>query len=219
MAKFSKRAFKKWLDCLAAVIVKTDDNFTCQIKMSKDCAGVMHSLDRNCQWCHIKSRSGNNLRWDTRNAITGCGACHKWAHDNPNEFGVWFADNYPQRNEYLNEPRITKNRWKKEDFVKIETKLLQEALDVGVDYMSMMQSWNYRQRLKQKLADLKGITMAEYKIEITVEVPEIATFMEVDQWAKFCTGYTGSLPENNPIYNSRGSDIEAKSCRVTRYGG
>ena len=49
--KFSKKAFKKWLDCLAAVVVKTDDNYTCQIRMSKDCAGVMQALDFNCTKC------------------------------------------------------------------------------------------------------------------------------------------------------------------------
>ena len=152
--KFSKKAFKKWLDCLAAIVVKTDDNYTCQIRMSPDCAGAMLPLDRNCQWCHIKSRSSNNLRWDTWNAITGCGACHKWAHDNPNEFGVWFAKNYRHRNENLNEPRFTKT-WKEDDFKQVEHDLLKEALDVEVDYMSMMPSWGYRERLKRKLEDLR----------------------------------------------------------------
>ena len=152
--KFSKKAFKKWLDCLAAVVIKTDDNFTCQIRMSKDCAGVMQSLDFNCQWCHLISRSSNNLRWDTWNALTGCGACHQWAHANPTAFGVWFADNYPQRYEYLNEVRITKT-WKEDDFKEVERKLLQQAVDVEVDYMSMMPSWGYRERLKRKLEELK----------------------------------------------------------------
>lgn len=152
--KFSKRAYKKWLDCLAAVVVKTDDSFTCQIRMAPTCAGAMHPLDLNCQWCHIKSRNSNNLRWDIWNALTGCGACHKWAHDNPNEFGVWFADNYTQRNEYLNEIRATKV-WKEDDFRQVEKDLLQEALDIEVDYMSMMPSWGYRMRLKHKLEELK----------------------------------------------------------------
>ena len=56
--------------------------------------------------------------------------------------------------------------------------------------------------------------MVEYQITIIVSVPDETTPKEVEEWAKFSTGYTGSLRENNPIYNQRGSDIEAISCHI-----
>jgi len=58
--------------------------------------------------------------------------------------------------------------------------------------------------------------MVEYKIVICVKVPNEATQKQVKEWAEFSTGYTGFLKEGNPIYNERGSDIEAISCRVTK---
>ena len=58
--------------------------------------------------------------------------------------------------------------------------------------------------------------MEEYKIEIVVQVPDGTTHKQVKEWAEFCTGYTGSLESNNPIYELRGSDIEAIRCYVER---
>ena len=92
--KFQARPFKRWLDALAREIVKTRDDRTCQIGRP-GCYGTMLPKDKNCQWCHIKSRNTNDLRWDAINALTGCGHCHQWAHANPDSFGVWFAEKYP----------------------------------------------------------------------------------------------------------------------------
>ena len=58
--------------------------------------------------------------------------------------------------------------------------------------------------------------MKKWKIVIVVSVTDEATGKQVEEWAKFSTGYTGSLKENNPIYKERGSDIEAISCCVSK---
>jgi hypothetical protein len=115
----------------------------------------MLPLDKNCQWCHIKSRGRNDVRWDINNALCGCGACHQWAHANPNEFGVWFAKTYPDRNEIINrqilEPLHT---WKEDDYKEVEEELLYEAKNIGVDYLNMPQ--RFRMKLKRKLEELRS---------------------------------------------------------------
>jgi len=58
--------------------------------------------------------------------------------------------------------------------------------------------------------------MSKYNILLTVEVPDESTIEQVESWARFCAGYTGSLEENNPIYEQRGSDIEAISCHICK---
>lgn len=153
--KFKKKPFRDWLDCLARIVVKTDDNFTCQIQQSPNCAGQMMPLDRNCQWCHIKSRSRNDLRWDIDNSTTGCGACHQWGHANPNQFGLWFATNYPGRNKLINDiAKLPPFSWKEDDYRTTEEDLLVEAKNISVDYMNIPE--RFRMRLKRKLEELKG---------------------------------------------------------------
>lgn len=153
--KFRKKPFRDWLDCLARIVVKTDDNFTCQIRQSPNCAGEMMPLDRNCQWCHIKSRSRNDLRWNEWNAITGCGACHQWAHANPNEFGVWFQHQYPWRYGYLNDlAKQPLHTWKEDEYKEVEEELLRSAFDLEVDYLNIPE--RFQMRLKRKLEELKG---------------------------------------------------------------
>ena len=53
-----------------------------------------------------------------------------------------------------------------------------------------------------------------YEITIQVIVPDNVTHKQVESWAKFCTGKMGSLEAENPIYEQRGSDIDAISCEV-----
>ena len=152
--KFAKKPFRDWLDCLARIVVKTDDNFTCQIQQSPNCAGQMMPLDRNCQWCHIKSRSRNDLRWDILNAVTGCGQCHQWAHSNPNEFGEWFVEKYPVRNGVINRwAQKPSHTWYESDYIEVERLLLKEAHEVEVDYLNIPE--RFRMRLKRKLEGLK----------------------------------------------------------------
>ena len=150
--KFKKTAFRDWLDHLAKIVIKTDDNFTCMIARP-GCSGKMLPLSRNCQWVHIKSRNSNNTRWSLYNAICGCGRCHQWAHANPNEFGVWFSKHYEGRNNIINElAQQPIKTWRENDYKAIENELLIEAKRIEVDYMNM--PVNYRIRLRRKLDSL-----------------------------------------------------------------
>ncbi len=152
--KFKKKPFRDWLDCLARIVVKTDANFTCEIQQANNCPVNLRPLDKNTQWIHIKSRNSNIVRWDTRNALCGCGQCHQWAHSNPNEFGEWFAKNYPYRHEAINELiRRPLQTWREDDYKYYEKALLQEALECRVDYLNV--PVKYRMRLKRKLEELK----------------------------------------------------------------
>ena len=151
--KFEKKPFRDWLDCLARIVVKTDADFTCEIQQSSNCAGRMMPLSFNCQWCHIKSRNRNDLRWNWDNALCGCGSCHQWAHANPDEFGIWFKENYPGRYQLINDmPPF--HPWKEDDYKRWEWLLLTEAKRIEVDYLNIPE--RFRMRLKRKLEELKG---------------------------------------------------------------
>ena len=153
--KFSKKAFKSWLDCIAKLTCKTDDNFTCQIQLSENCAGQMMPLDNNCQWCHIKRKKSYKVRWLPENSITGCGQCHAYAHDNEDEFQEWFRIIYPHRVKIINEAKQRKNKtWYESDFKAMEQELLLEAKRVGVDYINMTEWHGYRLKLKRKLESI-----------------------------------------------------------------
>lgn len=150
--KFRKKEFKIWLDCISKITCKTDDNFTCQIRLSNNCSGRMVPFDNNCQWCHIKSKQSYKVRWLAENAITGCGSCHAYAHDNPDEFIVWFKKTYPHRDKIITEVKNKPSKtWREEDFKLMEKELLIEAKSVGVDYINMTEWHGYRMRLKKKL--------------------------------------------------------------------
>lgn len=152
MAKFRKKPFREWLDVLAKTVVKTRDDFTCQINHNGKCSGSMEALSRDCQWVHIKSRKSNNTRWDMLNAICGCAHCHTWAHDNPDEFGLWFFDKYPYRSNYLNTVR-KHYTWREESYKHIERKLLEKAIDLKVDILNV--PIRYRQRFIKRIKETR----------------------------------------------------------------
>lgn len=150
--KFKAKPFKNWLDRVAATVVKTRDGYTCQIVSDGGCAGTMMPGDQNCQCCHIISRSCNNTRWDLLNLITGCAHCHAWAHKYPVQFGVWFAQKYPHRIEYLDiVSRVKSKTWKEDDFRAWEHRLFLKAIDLNVDYLRI--SPNYRSRFNRVLKE------------------------------------------------------------------
>jgi hypothetical protein len=125
------------------------------MNLSENCAGRMMPLDNNCQWCHIKSKESYKVRWLPENSITGCGQCHAYAHDNPDEFIDWFKKNYPHRYEKINEAKLQPDKpWKESDFKAMETELLQEALNVGVDWINAPKGDGFDMRLKRKLEDM-----------------------------------------------------------------
>ena len=151
--KFHKKAFKLWLDQLCKVCVKDRDDFTCQIQ-HEGCSGKMMPLDKNCQWCHVKSKQRNIMRWYFLDIICGCGHCHQWGHANPNEFGVWFAKKYPVRNDYINSlTQIPPKVWYEDDFRDVELVLLRKCLDLDVKVEYFPES--YRSRFLKRIEEFK----------------------------------------------------------------
>jgi len=161
--KFAKKEFKLWLDNIAKLTCKTDDNFTCQMQFidcghtdCNGCSGTMMPLSFECQWCHIKSKKNYNLRWLPEDAVTGCAHCHAYAHDNPDVFIAWFGKKYPHRLKMIDEAmRAPSKVWRGSDFREMEAELLLEAKRVSVDYMNMTKYHKFNMRLKRKLEELK----------------------------------------------------------------
>jgi len=87
------------------------------------------------------------------NALTGCGRCHQWAHANPHEFGVWFAEKYSYRYDYLSSPKPIK-KWHEDDFLEVENYLIYKAIDLDVDWINM--PVEYQVRFKRKLSEVKN---------------------------------------------------------------
>lgn len=153
--KFSRKAAVDWLDMLCKTCVKVRDNFTCQIQIIEcdhikcnGCSGRMAQGDFDCQWCHIKSARRYHSRWLPFNSLCLCGHCHSWAHDNPVEFGVWFAEKYPERDVLLRIPREAKT-WREVDFNNMERTLLLWAVELEVKAYHFPQS--YRKRFKIRI--------------------------------------------------------------------
>ncbi len=80
------------LDALARIRCFERDNYKCVV------AGCNRT---NIQWCHVESRTYKSLQWDLDNNLTMCAGHHLAWHHAPREWGQWFAEMYPERNEYL----------------------------------------------------------------------------------------------------------------------
>jgi hypothetical protein len=150
--KFNKRAFKEFLDCVAAAVIKTRDDFTCQIRHETECLGTMMPLDMACHCCHIEPRKSNNTRWDMLNLITGCKLCHGWADTHPAKFIMWFAAKYPHRVKYLASLDDTTKTWRESDFRFWEEVLIKKAIDLNVDYLHI--NTKHRSRFKRRFEEL-----------------------------------------------------------------
>jgi 5-methylcytosine-specific restriction endonuclease McrA len=54
-------------------------------------------LDGELQCAHIAGRRSLAGRWNEKNAITLCYACHlRWSHQNPLEFSEWLKETLPE---------------------------------------------------------------------------------------------------------------------------
>lgn len=144
--KFKARVFQMWLDSLASNVIKFRDGYKCQI--GQKCNGQVITDPYDCQWVHIYGRLSKYVKWDAIDAVCGCGACHRWGHDNPEEFIKWFKKKYPARYEYLNEPvngvprrSVTLGSWKEDDYLAIEKKLLVLALNIKMPYERLPERW------------------------------------------------------------------------------
>ena len=152
--KFKATPFKKWLDELARVIVKTRDGWTCQINQP-GCAGGMVPGDENCDWHHIIPRSecGLALRWSPLNSLTSCRNCHTWVTEHKELTDVWFASKYPVRDMIIRERHIRPIRtWHREDYERVEDVLIRAAIRGNVDYLNIKPE--HRAKFKRKVEEL-----------------------------------------------------------------
>ena len=133
---------KKWLDALARAIVFTRDNFSCQIRRSKECTG---SADHPH---HIVTGRHNDMVWNTLNMMTTCWNCHVWVHNNGKEFREWFDTNYYDRLSAI--AVIHCGTWHAEDYKVWETHLLELARKLNIDYLSLPPK--YRAKFRKAVA-------------------------------------------------------------------
>ena len=152
--KFKSIPFRNWLDCLAKITIKARDNYTCQIGR-EGCKGTMEPGSRQCQWCHVRGRKSYNTRWLLENALTGCAHCHAWEHENPVEFGVWFAKNYPERyEEILGWSQWGYGTWREQEFLAEEQYLLGHAILYDVQPETVPEG--YRSKFIRKVKEFQG---------------------------------------------------------------
>lgn len=100
MAKTERGKLNKQLDLLAKAIVKERDGNTCV-----RCRKTVEGSNRHASHV-IPVSAGNKLRWDPLNMKVLCHHCHlQFWHLNPMEAADWFANQYPDRWEYLQSNR------------------------------------------------------------------------------------------------------------------
>ncbi len=80
---------------------------------------------------HAYGRKNHRLRFELRNGVSLCYACHRWVHDEPISFAVWFYEHRPEDAEWLAEENrnglIKRNL---QDYLDLETQL-KTRLDKG----------------------------------------------------------------------------------------
>ena len=78
-------------------LAKADAEFSRRIKerdgwCCRRCGTRYAEGSRGLHCAHIVGRRNRELRWDERNAVSLCMACHLWAHGNPLAFVDWLKD-------------------------------------------------------------------------------------------------------------------------------
>lgn len=66
------------------LIDKADRMFSLQVRALGICERC--GSFQNLETAHIISRNNHFLRFDEKNALCLCKSCHKWGHENPNDF-------------------------------------------------------------------------------------------------------------------------------------
>lgn len=87
------------------LIKKLDMLFSKKIR-ERDGACLRCGKSGNLQCAHLISRTYKHLRWNERNCITLCYACHiHWSHRNPLEFSEWLQKVLPENYNYVLQER------------------------------------------------------------------------------------------------------------------
>ena len=71
-------------DALFSQYIRRRDNWTCCV-----CGKSYPAGSQGLHCSHIFSRRHNAIRYDERNAVAKCFACHQWYGGNPVEGGEW----------------------------------------------------------------------------------------------------------------------------------
>ena len=73
------------LDAIFSQLVRTRDNWTCQV-----CGKYFPEGERRSLHCsHFHGRRKQSVRYEPLNAAAHCFACHKYLSENPLEFADW----------------------------------------------------------------------------------------------------------------------------------
>ncbi len=103
-----KTTYKRKADALFSKFVRSLDH-------CEKCG----SIDKKQFQCaHIYSRKYVNLRYDIYNVLNLCAKCHRFAHDNPLDFMLWFNQNYSDRVKYLQKKHQIIKKWTVDDYKK-----------------------------------------------------------------------------------------------------
>lgn len=79
--------------CKKHAVDEADRLFSLSIRAINECEiddGKPHT--GNLQCCHIFSRSYHAIRWDPRNAVSGCQGHHTFYTHHPEEWDIWRRD-------------------------------------------------------------------------------------------------------------------------------
>lgn len=113
MKRYSSKSVKGKLDKIIGEYFRSRPCDKCKTK-GKSC------------WAHIKSRRYLSTRWLLINAFSLCAGCHRWAHDNPDDFMRWIDLNYPTRLDELQKVFILNRGYKEYELVELYENLTRE---------------------------------------------------------------------------------------------
>lgn len=79
-----------------------DTLFSKRVRARGACQGpICGGSTETLQCAHVVGRGNFNLRWEEPNALCLCNKCHRWQEKYPNQFKVWFKNNFPDEYAYI----------------------------------------------------------------------------------------------------------------------
>lgn len=88
-------AVKKSCDALWSKLVKARAGERCER------CGAVPEDPRGFHAHHVDGRNNHRLRYDVRNGVALCAACHRWGHDHPLLYAKWFSEHRPEDAEWV----------------------------------------------------------------------------------------------------------------------
>jgi hypothetical protein len=90
----------------ASSVKKSCDRLWSRVVRSGGCCercGATPEKGRGFHAHHVYGRGNHRLRWEPRNGVALCGACHMWAEQAPLAFAEWFGQHRSEDVEFLAE--------------------------------------------------------------------------------------------------------------------